>query len=98
LAGADKFVRRENAGGGRELRSGDFSPHVAGRDLHFRIVTDALALAHVAASHDVELAIVFAEPDRSSNSGAVFTERRQRNVLLAMDFVRNQSTHDHIVW
>ena len=80
-----------------ELRSLNFSPHRARRNLNLGIVADAFVFTGVAAGHDIESAIVFAKPDWSRYSGATLTEGSETNVFLAMDFGRDRVAHQGIL-
>ena len=80
-----------------ELRSLDFSPHRARRNLNLGIVADAFVFTGVAARHDIEFAIVFTKPDWSRYSSATLTEGSETNVFLAMDFGRDRVAHQGIL-
>src|SRR5437867_3756875 len=88
---------RQNTSGGRELGSGDFSAHGAGRDANLWMVTDTLVFSRVAAGHDVKLAILFGEPDRSAHGGAILSKASEADVLLPLNLGWNRLGHALIV-
>jgi len=96
LADAWKFFRWQNAGGGGIRDAGDFPPYGAWRDLDFRVVSDALALAQFAVGHEVEFVIVFGKPEGCVHGDTVFAEGCEADVTLAMDFCGN-GCHGFIV-
>jgi hypothetical protein len=79
------LLRRQDLRRCCELRAGDFSAYRTRRHAHLRIVADPLRLPHVAASHHVELAVLFTKPHRSGDAHAVLAKCRQRNVFLIVD-------------
>jgi len=91
VLGANRFSRtlpffgRKRADLGRELRSGDFSPDGAGRNFRLRVISDAFVLARIAAGHEVQLAVLFGEPDRRVHSHTAFAEGCQTDILLAVN-------------
>lgn len=97
FAGGGKVLRREDANGGGELRAGNFSAHGARSDLNLRVVADAFVFAGFAASHEVEFAAVFREPNRRRDGDAGFAERCQAEVALALDFGGNRGSHGNIL-
>jgi len=87
------FFRRKDSGSGREFRTGDPATNGARRNRYTRIVANSLALAHIAASHDVEFPVLFSEPDRRGNADAGFAERGERYVFLISNFRGNLTWH-----
>ena|SRR5208282_1056493 len=86
LTNAGKIFRRQNAGGGGKFGTSDFSPDGARRDLDLRVIADALVLAQFAVRHDIELVAVFSKPDGRIYSDATFSQGREADVTLSMDF------------
>lgn len=76
----------QNARRGRELRAGDLSPDGAGGDLDARVIAKAFDLAQLAVGHEIELAIVFGEPDRGVDRHSGFAEGGKRDVFLSVNF------------
>ena len=85
-ADAGKLFGRQDAGGCREFRAGDFSADGAGGDLDLRVVADALVFSGFAAGHEVEFVIVFGKPDGCIYGGAIFSKSGEADVTLAADF------------
>ena len=77
----------------RKLRASYFSSKGARGDLHLRIISNALGLAHIAAGHDVKLVIVFAKPNRRSHRSAAFAKRGKRDVFLTANSCWNGVRH-----
>jgi len=96
LANLSKLLRSQEAGGGREFRPGNFSADGARCDLDLRVVADAFALAQFAVRHEVELAVMFGEPDGRVHRNPVLSEGGEADVTLALDFDGN-GCHAHIV-
>lgn len=83
-----QLVRRPVLGGQNSRTSGEFRacdlPAYRGRRyLYIRVVSDAFVFPRVVPGHDVELAIIFSEPQRRAHACAIFLEGGQRNVFLA---------------
>ncbi|SPE44082.1 hypothetical protein SBA7_290010 [Candidatus Sulfotelmatobacter sp. SbA7] len=95
FAGAGPVLGREDTGRGGKLGSGHFAAKGAGGDANLRVVADALELAGVAASHDVEISGVFAEPDGGGDGGASFAEGGEQEVFVPLDLGRDG--HEGIV-
>src|SRR5450631_2832445 len=85
----------KNACCGGELRASDFAPDRAWGDPYLGIVPKPFEFARIAASHYVELAVVFAEPHGSCDRHPGFAKSGERNVFMALDFGRNR--HSSIV-
>ncbi len=85
-ADAGKLFRRQDAGGCGEFRAGDFSAHRTWGYLDLRVVADALVFSGFAARHQVESVVVFGKPDGRVHGNATFSEGREADVTLAMDF------------
>src|SRR5690348_3449105 len=70
-------LRWQNPTGRGEGRPGDLSPERTGSNLHLRIISQALELSRIPASHDVETVLLFAKPDWSPYRCAALSKRRQ---------------------
>ncbi len=85
-ADARKLFGRQDAGGCGELGAGDSSADGAGCDLDLRVVADTLVLSGFAAGHEVEFVVVLGKPDGRVYGGAIFSEGREADVTLTVDF------------
>lgn len=97
LASVSKLLQPQKPGRAGEIGASDLAAHSAGSNADLRIIADALALAHVAASHDVEPVALFAEPDGRTHSGAILAEGGERDVLVAADLGGDWICHSAIV-
>ena len=94
LPDASKLFRGQDANCGGKFGTGDFPANGAGSDLDLWVIADALDLSQFAACHEVELVIIFSEPDGGVDSGDAFPEGREADVTLAVDFCWNGSHAD----
>lgn len=92
-----EFLRLQKADSGGKFRPGDLPAHGGGSNPHFRIVAQSLGFASFAGGHDVEVSILFAEPDRCVHGRSIFAESRQTDISLATDLGRNRGSHTHIL-
>jgi hypothetical protein len=85
LAHAGKLFGRQNAGGGGEFGTGDFSTDHARGDLDLRVIAEALALASFAVGREKEFVRVFGKPDGSVDGDSALAEGSKADVTLAVD-------------
>lgn len=85
LADARGILSWEDASGSQEFGAGDSSAHGARGDFDLRVVADALDLAHLACSHEIELVAFFGEPNRGVDRDSGFAKGGKREVALSVD-------------
>ncbi len=92
-----EFFRLQEAHFRGELRARDLPAHGRGSNPHFRIVAQSLGFAGFAGGHDVQVSVLFAEPDRCVHGRSIFAESRQTDISLATDLGGNRGSHSHIL-
>src|SRR5215469_17408292 len=75
----------QNASAAGGLWTGDFAADGAGGNLNLRIVADALVLPGVIASHKIESAVAFREPNGRGDGGAVLAECGKGEILASSE-------------
>ena len=92
-----EFLRLQKADTGGKFRARDLPAHGGGSNPHFRIVAQSFRLAGLAGGHDVQVSVLFAEPDRCVHGRSIFAESRQTDISLATDLGGNRGSHPHIL-
>ena len=80
-----------------KFRSRNLPAHGRGSNPHFRIVAKSLGFAGLGGGHNVEVSILFAEPDRCVHGRSVFAEGCQTDITLAADLGGNRGSHPDIL-
>ena len=94
FAGTGPVFGRQDPSCGREAWAGDFASDRARSDSHLGIVPHAFVFPGVAASHHIELVVLFSKPDWGYR-GTTPAKRSETDVLLALNFARDR--HGDIV-
>ncbi len=96
LTHASEFGWPQETRGSRRFRAGDFPADGGRRNLYLRVVAEAFAFSGFAVRHEVEFVAFFGEPDGREDGDAAFSECRQTDIPLLVDFWGNIG-HGNIV-
>jgi len=83
------ILGRKNSRCSLEFRADESSAYRAGCDPNVRVVSDPLVLSRIAAGHDAELFVFFAEPEWGIDGDSILAKTGKGNIFLASNFGRD---------